>query len=270
MKSKDCIDLSIYIITEYYKNNLQPYFEYADEDISWHGPAYGQYLRGRNNVIAAWSKEENPLTFSMGNIEAHYTSTNSSFCEVMLMYVVTTYYPSGRAIPIFQRLHLTWCERKVTDKLGTLKKVPRLLMVHISNPVYQHENDKIYPVHFDEVYTPSYAEKGDHRLRFNCADKSVRLIYINSIQWIETLRTAQHCIIHSGSGSIEVADFIGNIEKCAEGKLVRIHTSYLVNPLFVQSIKRCYVIMKDGTELRIPEKKYTSVKRTLVEMMNKM
>lgn len=116
MKSKDCIDLSIYIITEYYKNNLQPYFEYADEDISWHGPAYGQYLRGRNNVIAAWSKEENPLTFSMGNIEAHYTSTNSSFCEVMLMYVVTTYYPSGRAIPIFQRLHLTWCERKVTDK----------------------------------------------------------------------------------------------------------------------------------------------------------
>mgnify|MGYP003302673007 CR=1 FL=1 len=57
MTSKDLIDQSIHIITEYYNNNLQPFFDNISEDVLWIGPAERQEIRGRNKVIATFSSE---------------------------------------------------------------------------------------------------------------------------------------------------------------------------------------------------------------------
>ena len=70
MTSKDLIYQSIYIITEYYNNNLQPFFDNISEDILWIGPAEKQEIRGRDNVITAFSSETHELTFTMGSIRA--------------------------------------------------------------------------------------------------------------------------------------------------------------------------------------------------------
>lgn len=49
------LDKSIYIITEYYKNNLNPYFESLADDVLWLGPAEKQEIRGKENFINAFS-----------------------------------------------------------------------------------------------------------------------------------------------------------------------------------------------------------------------
>lgn len=46
MTANDLIYKSIYIITEYYNNNLQPYFDNISEDVLWIGPAERQEIRG--------------------------------------------------------------------------------------------------------------------------------------------------------------------------------------------------------------------------------
>lgn len=51
MTGKELTEKSIYIIKEYYDNNLQPFFDHVSEDILWIGPADKQELRGRERII---------------------------------------------------------------------------------------------------------------------------------------------------------------------------------------------------------------------------
>ena len=44
MTANDLIYKSIHIITEYYNNNLQPYFDSISEDVLWIGPAERQEM----------------------------------------------------------------------------------------------------------------------------------------------------------------------------------------------------------------------------------
>lgn len=70
MTANDLIYKSIHIITEYYNNNLQPYFDSISEDVLWIGPAERQEIRGREQVISTFSAEVHGLSFTMGSIRA--------------------------------------------------------------------------------------------------------------------------------------------------------------------------------------------------------
>lgn len=47
-------------------------------------------------------------------------------------------------------------------------------------------------------------------------------------------------------------------------EVVLVHASYLLNPAHVREIRRFCVVLSDGTELLVPEKKYTRIKRLLL------
>lgn len=76
------LDKSIYIITEYYKNNLNPYFESLADDVLWLGPAEKQEIRGKENIIKAFSSDKHELTFSMGSIKSTSIEINKKAVEV--------------------------------------------------------------------------------------------------------------------------------------------------------------------------------------------
>ena len=44
---------------------------------------------------------------------------------------------------------------------------------------------------------------------------------------------------------------------------LRCHQSYLVNPAYITNIRRFRVLLSDGTELPVPEKKYTAFKKAV-------
>ena len=66
MKKDELIELSLFIITEYYKNNLEPFFEYVSDDVLWIGPAQRQLIKGRENLIQTFLAEKHDLTFTLG------------------------------------------------------------------------------------------------------------------------------------------------------------------------------------------------------------
>ena len=52
------IQQSVHIITEYYENRLQPFFDAIDDDLLWIGPAERQWMQGKENILNAFTQEE--------------------------------------------------------------------------------------------------------------------------------------------------------------------------------------------------------------------
>lgn len=264
MKITDITQLSIDIITEYYKNNLQPFFDNIDEDITWIGPAEGQWIQGRTPLIDTWSKEQHDLTFSMSSIVSTPISTSPAYCEIILNYIVTTYYPDGRELYHKQCLHYTWCERRAKNADGSIHKIPKIIVIHISNAFPYDEQDTIYPVHYvplSEKENP--APKDDTRILVKGIDQSTYYLIPNVIQWMESTNKGFHTLIHTTEHTIEVTSSLSSLASKYSDFFLRIHSGYLINPYFASKISRFQLEMLDKTILPIPQKKYSMVKNEL-------
>lgn len=263
MNIKNCVESSIYMTTEYYKNNLEPFFSNMTDDVVWHGPAIGQRIAGIDNMRKAWGSENNVLTFELGDIEAQYTQVVPSACEVMLMFVVTTYYPNGDAYSVFQRIHFSWADCTVIDENGHKSRVPKFYMIHISNPISQHSSDFIYPVHYNEICDQQKSPVQEKRISLRGIDNVFYVLSVSSIVWAES-EPGQHCSVHLLDKVINVRASVAEIERQTKGTLVRVHSGYIVNPKEVVSVRRFSVELSDGSVIPVPEKKYTAVKKLLI------
>ncbi len=256
---------SILIITEYYKNNLLPYFQSVDEEIIWIGPAKGQFLRGKQALLHAWEKESHTLTFTMGSISSTYITTNNNFCEIILNYEVTTHYPDGHSIARDQVLHYTWCERMVKHESGHQEKEAKILMIHISNSLYYDSRDTIYPVHLPEkLKIETKPVINEQRILINGKNYVTYSIPVNQIMWIESTNKGLHAILHTVKEEIVTIKPVSYIANLYPHEYLRIHSSYLINPNYAIAIRRFEIELSDGTVLPVPEKKYTAIKKLLL------
>lgn len=265
MKTEDLIHRSIYIITEYYKNNLTPYFESLSDDVLWLGPAQRQQMRGKETLIQAWVAEEHSLTFTMGNIHALSVSPHTHVREIILQYDIYTHYPSGNIDAHEQCLHYTWREKRVKTDAGWEFR-PEIVMLHISNLWKYDSRDTIYPVHYEEVSAPTqFPEKTERYVTVKATDMSVHRIASFHILYIETVKRSANLWIHTPDGTITASGTLSGFEESYPGLFLRIHSSYLINPAHAREICRFIVTLSDGTKLPIPEKKYTYIKKLLLQ-----
>ena len=262
MNSKEMADLTNDIVRCYYQNDIQPFLDHVDEKVLWYGPAKGQFLSGRQAVLDAWAAEMHSLSFSLGNIRIDHISSNNSYCEVMMSFSITTHYPDGLNITMDQIIHVTWCERKADDKT----KVPKILVLHISDLYKKHKDDNIYPVHLNEVYNGylPVTETGQRRHFRGMASSDLYLLS-DSIIWAESITHGRHCILHTTDGDFKVSSPTSALEKEHPGFLIRCHECYLVNPKYIMEIRRFTVTLSNGIILPIPEKKYTAFKKTVYD-----
>ncbi len=261
MKTKAIVALTNDIVQRYYKNEIQPFLDHVDEKVLWYGPAKGQFLSGKQALLDAWAGERHSLSFSLGNVRLDHISSHNSYCEVMMSFPVTTHYPDGGSITMDQIIHITWCERKTED---TKAKVPRMLVVHISDLYQKHKSDNIYPVHLNEVYNGRLPvpEPGTP-LHFRGMDSSDLYLLSNTIMWVESTTYGRHSILHTIDGDFQASAPTTALEKEHPDLLIRCHECYLVNPRYIVTIKRFSVTLINGKTLPIPEKKYTAFKKAV-------
>ncbi len=267
MNQQAIADLSADLIIRYYDNDYMPFLNAMDDDALWYGPAQGQFLRGREAMIKTWQADEHLLRFTMGNLKVAHITANSTFCDVMLTYSVVTHYPDGHDTSVYQRLLMCWCERHETDENGETRKIPRILVCHISNPHYKHEDDLIYPKSSSKVYAGSdiLPQRGE-RIHFHGLDRSDYFFFSDSIIWIEAHSGGKHSVLHTSTESVEVLKSVAEIEKQYVEFYLRCHQSYLVNPHYIRNIRRFQVTLTDGTVLPVPEKKFTSFKNRAISV----
>ncbi|MDO4581522.1 MAG: LytTR family DNA-binding domain-containing protein [Bacillota bacterium] len=261
MDKKLMMDRSIHIITEYYKNNLGPFFDGMDEDVLWIGPVMGQWLRGKEAMLKAWEAEKHDLTFSMRNISATHIPLGSAACAVVLRYEVYTHYPSGVTHLHNQRLHYTWREKRE----GGGEKRQLISVMHISNAEQMDERDAIYPVHYENVAAHKYAEYSSGklaRMRVQATDGSLHILLSTSILYIES-SSARQCKVHTRDGEVLTTATLSDFEAAYAESFIRAHSGYLVNPMYVREVRRFQCLMEGGAVIPIPEKKYTRFKKAL-------
>ena len=259
MNQQHIADLSAELIMKYYDNDYMPFLNHMDDDALWYGPAEGQFLHGRETMIEIWNAEDHSLRFTLGNMEVVHTTSHPSFCDVMLSYHVTTHYPDNHDITLYQRLLMTWCERIAEDEYGNREKLPRILLCHISNPHAKHDDDVIYPTNFHEIYHSNTAlKRSGERIHFHGLDRSDYFFLSDTIIRIEAAHGGKHSVLVTADEEVEVMTSITALEKRYGHLFLRCHQSYLVNPLYIRSIRRFKLTLTDGSELPIPEKKYTA------------
>ncbi len=259
MNIKETVDLTNDIVQRYYRNDIRPFLDHVDEKVLWYGPAKGQYISGRQSIIDAWANEKHSLTFTLGNVRLDYISSHSSYLEVLMSFPVTTHFPEGDHITVDQIIHITWCERMIGGN-----KVPRMLVIHISNLYHQNEADNIYPVHFNATYK-GYMRMTEtsQRLYFRCTDSSDLYLLPDTIIYAESIDYGRHSMLYTTGGTFRISPSTATLEKDHPEFLARCHKCYLLNPAHIISIRRFCATMSNGKELPIPEKKYTKLKAEL-------
>ena len=265
MKTDDIIKLSIFIISEYYKNNLKPFFEYISDDVLWIGPAQRQQIQGKKNLLQTFAAEKHALTFTMGDIHVLSVSPHSHLKEILLHYDIYTHYPSGNTEMHDQWLHYTWHEKRTKNDAGLIEYQPEIILLHISNLWKYDSRDTIYPVHYENVSVkmPAFTNPEQY-VSVKAADKCVHRIAASRILYIETVKRSSRIRIHTENGMITINETLSGFEEKYPGFFLRIHSGYLLNPAHVKDIRRFAVTLSDGTELPIPEKKYTRIKKQLL------
>ncbi|MDO4562854.1 MAG: LytTR family DNA-binding domain-containing protein [Clostridia bacterium] len=266
MNCNELCELSIYIIKEYYKNNLEPFFKHMGDNVLWIGPAENHWIYGKENMLKAWDEERHDLTFSMSDISAVFVKTGNRSCEVVLRYKVYTYYPSGAVHLHRQRMHYTWVEHSASDGNGGRKKHFRVAMLHISNAVQMDEKDNIYPVHYENVAPRTeQLEVSAARIHIQGEDNSIYYLLPSSVIWVENYIKPNRCIIHTKEGAIMAMCSVSALKKEYSEHFLRAHSGYLINPIHARRLERFKLTMSDGEVIPIPEKKYTKFKKALNE-----
>lgn len=264
MRKDDIIKLSIHIITEYYKNNLAPFFACISDDVLWIGPARKQQIRGRKNLMQTFASEKHDLTFTMGDIKVICISPSHRVKEVLLHYDIYTHYPSGGTDAHDQCLHYTWCDKKVQTADGP-KYQPQIVSLHISNAWPYDDRDVIYPVHSEHMFAAMRVPaESEQYITVKAADGCVHRLAFSHILYVDTLKHTARLQIHTESGTLAIHGTLSGFEANYPALFVRIHSGYLLNPAHVTNIRRFAVTLSDGTQLPVPEKRYTQIKRLLL------
>ena len=265
MRSNDVIHRSVYIISEYYKNNLEPFFDALSGDVLWMGPAQGQLIQGAEALKEAFAQEDHALTFTMGNVSAQCVSPHLHVKEGILHYDVYTHYPSGNTVPHDQRLHFTWRDRRIRAA-GGWTYLPEIFMVHISNLWEYDSRDTIYPVHYETVAPPVRTVPATEQyVTVKAADLTVHRIAVSRILYIETVKRSAKLRVHLRSGVLLINGTLPEFERRYPGVLLRTHAGYMVNPAHVRQIRRFALTLSDGTRLPVPEKKFTQIRDALLQ-----
>lgn len=265
---------SVQLVEEYYMNNYQLFFDCMDENIIWMGPANNQYIEGKQNLIRTYKQERNTLSHYITQMSSKCIhGGNSNTCEVLLKYIVCTYYPSGYVSRHNQRVTFFWKKVKRENE-----KVWRCSMMHISNGMDIDSRDNIFPIHLDEfelkrknIIIRDITQVRQNHLIVKGEDYSTYYIDYNEIQFICGDKS-KLCSIHTRYGVIRVRLLINQIEKMLPKQFYRPHRSYLVNVPEIINVVRYKITLRNKVEIPIPEKKYKTVaddiNRIVMELQN--
>ncbi|MBO2516057.1 MAG: hypothetical protein CW338_02100 [Clostridiales bacterium] len=246
-----------YLITKFYQNDLQPYFDALCDDVLWIGPHSGQVIQGKEDLIKAFSRENGMVRYYLGLISTQTIRLSPTSAETISFFERTAFYPDSGPITFDLCYHLAWIK---TD-------VWKMRVVNIFTQTPKYYEGSLYPVKPTciSVTRGSLTEESLHLKETGTG----KLLFVSPsrIQWAES--SSHHSVLHMDDKSILVSIELSRLAKMLESTHVRCHSCYIVNPDYVTSITRFRVTLSGNIILPVPEKKYTAVKRRIGELSEK-
>ena len=87
--------------------------------------------------------------------------------------------------------------------MGERERRRKIKLCHISNAIKYDERDRIYPVHYEEIYKKNVCsgERRTKRVIVNGVDRSLVFLDRSWIAYVES--SGSHCVIYTIDGSFE-------------------------------------------------------------------
>lgn len=204
MHSEDIAKLSARVLLAYYNNDIEPFLDACHPNVLWIGPGEGQIIQTQETIRNTFYAEKNNLTFAVHDLSVTALPTGSpSVLEVVMMFLVDTFWPNGATGRVSQRIHLSWVGCKET---------PRILLCHISNAIAYDERDTIYPLHYDETFgTEMHYEGAPASGRVCLRAKGHTTMYLDHEHIIYAESHGRHTLVHTSSGTYEATESLSAI-----------------------------------------------------------
>jgi len=237
------------LITGLYSGTLQYDENLITEDSIWLGAYRGQVLKGRDAISVAMAKKELVGQAILGPIYTKTIVLGKKHCETISEFDRTLILDNGQQSMGHVRIHATWVKRVRWQ----------IAVTSVQSLMVRDDYPQVFALH--TPLTPPSEQK--LMLREKGTDNTI-FIQPSMIEWVEN--DSHYSTIHMKDKVITVGIELRDLYRRCEGTLILCHASYLINPMMVTSIKRFSLTLQSGVILPIPEKRYTSVKRQLLEM----
>lgn len=262
MENQECSDevlyLTQYVLEHFYNNELPLILPYFHRDIVWIGAADGQFLEGYDAVCGQLSRLRDIPRCFLADQEYKIIIRSRELCTVAGHYTGYTMLESREIFSAVQRVTFIW----KLDESGS-----RILHMHVSNPLALEPQDLHFP-HTLGKRTYEYmqrliaAELGQTPpLYFHGKNAETYFFKPDEILYIEASNI--YSVIHTMTGCYTVCRSLNRIGDALPDHFIRIHRSFIINRNHVLQINRYKLLVRDGSILPVPEKKYPYVRKAL-------
>ena len=229
------------------------------DDFVWIGAYDSQWSEGRDQFVELAGIEHEEFPILLSDEEYHLLFHERNVWVVYGRYKVTATKEDGSVFHVHVRGTYVW--RMVNGEL-------KLAHVHDSHgdmPIGQRafeERQYLADADFLEYMKHMDMQKANQeKIVFRDKEKNSHYLFPSDILYLKA--AAQYSIVHTKSDRFKTWGLLADFEKKVPETFRRIHKSYLVNTMYIDSVRRYRASLTDGQELPIGKERYMELKKHL-------
>ena len=256
----DIIQLTLDNVRSFYNRNPAVTTASMTDDFMWIGSNDFQWGENLKDFYRLSQKEYEEPPVLLSDEEYHVLFHERNVWVVYGRFKIMTGRDKGSVLHAHVRCTFVW--RKVDGDL-------KLAHVHGS-----HAHDipitNLFPVstplgdnisYFDYMKQMDALRTDGEKIAFRDRDKNYRYLFPSDIIYLKA--AAQWSIVYTKTESFQVWGLLAEYQKRLPDMFCRIHKSYLVNSMYIDSIHRYRAVLKSGLELPIGKERYMDLKQFL-------
>lgn len=267
-------EITNYVVQEYYKENLEPFFSILHPDILFLSVGSNQVVEGIDNLREAYQNGmqhglENAVRYEILSFNSKKQRVTATIYNTLVQMKVLTYYPSGKTMTVNQRISVNW------RKFASLKMAPKdirsgwfAMQIHVSVGV--EPQTPVSSLHHlapsmerEQIQTEYRQEEKKYMIR-DC-DRYEHYVRAQQIVHIDAKDFRSYVYMQNGEILVTRKGLQEFEEELTGRGFVRIHKSHIVNKSFIKGISNYKLTLLDGTLFSVPRGKYKLVKESMLQ-----
>lgn len=250
------LNLTAYILEQYWLKNPEPLLKYIDDDILWIGSTDAEYIHGKQNMQERLFKNitESPLVY-LDEQEYEIAGQDTNSCLVVGRYRAYTKPESGIVLSEKQRITFYWFKK--ADKLC-------IKHIHLSNILHIQDDDEYFPTKAGKQsyeYMKSLVAKYSNELKITICDHNsvIKLIPACNIIYIKADHNYINIHLIYKTTPLHIRDNISSFYKKLPDNFIFISRSIIVNKDYIKSIYMQQITLQNNTKIKIPAARYKDI-----------
>lgn len=251
-------------IAAFFSHNENPFIETVSEDCTFIS-SQGAMLRGVDALQSIIKAHRKAPAMMIRETDFHLVSAPEQDCLGAMAIVSGAYkiYTSPREQLLYASTQLVTACYRLTERGW------RIFHMHTSDRHSEPVSNDLFPIEISrETYdyvreilrTGSRAGILPSRVMLDGTDTS-HYVSPDNILFVEA--EGKRSVIHCIDGDFPVSSLISEVIPQLPGTFLRVHRSYLVNTAHIVGIRKYVLQLSDGSEIPIPERRYTEVRRDI-------